>query len=144
MRSKYDHQFKVIIKIRCCWKFKGKNDHHFGFEVWSNILNEYSYGANQELIEHLITRSSSSGNRSQEKYIFEKDEIEKCRSTKIYEKGEVGSLILKYQRDSFFTAQNCLRKENIFYYDDGTIEFGRSWDREYITDCQLYSIYFSG
>jgi hypothetical protein len=124
---------------------KEKSNYHFGPNEWFYEFNEYTYDANQEPMEQLVTWSYSYSDQiNQQKYVFEKDEIENRRTTKIYDKSEVGNFILRSQRDSFFTVQNCLRKENVFnFFDDGTIQHGRSWDMVYTADCQLFSTHFS-
>lgn len=126
-------------------ELKEKSNYHFGPNEWFNEFNEYTYDANQEPMEQLVTWSYSYGDQiNQQKYVFEKDEIENRRTTKIYDKSGSGSFILRSQRDGFFTAQNCLRKENVLsFYDDGTIQHGRSWDMEYLADCQPFSTHFS-
>lgn len=123
---------------------KEKNNYHFGLYDWYNEYNEYRYDAEQELTEKLITWSFSQSDQiNQQKYVYEKDEIENRKTTKIYEKNEVGKFILRSQIDSFFNDQNCLRKENLFnFYDDGSIQFGRSVEMEFVADCQLYSTHY--
>lgn len=123
---------------------KEQNNYYFGPFEWYNELNEYRYDANQEMIEQLVTWTYSNNDQlNQQKYIFEKDENENRRTTKLFEKDVTGNFILKSQRDSFFTAQNCLRKESLFsFYDDGSIQYGRTWELEYFDDCQLSSSHF--
>ncbi len=131
-------------KYDAAGNLKEKNDYHFGPNAWINEVNVYSYNAEQEKIEQLVTSSSSWGEAvRQQKIVFEKDEIENRRTTKMYEKNEMGNYILRSQRDSFLNAQNCLSKENIFsFYDDGKMQHGRTWEMEYTNDCQLFSTYF--
>ena len=133
--SKYDAAGNLIEK----------NDYHFGPSQWINEFSEYRYNAEQEMIEQLITSSNSWGDEvRQQKYIFEKDEDENSRTTKIYEKNEMGVFILRSRQGSYFTAQNCPWKEELFsFYDDGTIQHGRIWETEYTADCQVLNIHFS-
>ena len=133
--SKYDDAGNLIEK----------NDYHFGPNQWTNEFNEYSYNAEKEKIEQLITSSSSWGDEvRQQKFVFEKDENENRRTTKMFEKNDNGNFILKSRQDSFFTGQNCLRKENIFsFHDNGAIQHGRVWEAEYTDNCQIISSRFS-
>ena len=132
-------------KYDAAGNLKEKNNYHYGPDEWTNEFNEYSYNAEEGQREQLVTWSSSwDDNVILSKYVFEKDEIANSRTIKMYNKNEAGNFILKSQRDSFLTAQNCLRQENMFsFHDDGTIEYGRTWDMEYTADCQLFSIHFS-
>jgi len=132
--SKYDAAGNLIEK----------NDYHFGPNQWRNEIIEYRYNAEQEKIEQLNTSSNSWGDQViQRKFVFEKDENENSRTTKMFERNDNGDFILKSRESSFFTLQNCLRKEEIFsFYDNGAIEHGRVWETEYTDNCQIISSRF--
>ncbi|MFK7770854.1 MAG: T9SS type A sorting domain-containing protein [Saprospiraceae bacterium] len=133
--SKYDATGNLIEK----------NDYHFGPNEWINEIIEYSYNAEQEKIEQLNTSSSSWGDEvRQQKIVFEKDENENRRTTKMFERNDNGNFILKSRQNSFYTLQNCIRKEEIFsFYDNGAIEHGRIWETEYTDNCEIISSRFS-